>query len=103
MSAANRPVISSSTASVTYDANFTITTSARVRGAVQAMLVAPGFHTHGVAMGQRMIEMQASPVTNSNSWTVLAPPNSTVIAPGVHLLFIVRDGVPSAGKWLKLA
>jgi len=102
MSATSRPAIATLPASVAFGATFSITTTTRVRGTVQIMLNAPGFHTHSVGMGQRQIEILGTPVANSMQWNIVAPPNATVISPGVYLLFVVRDGIPSEGKWLKL-
>lgn len=68
-------------------------------GAVVAMLSNPGFTTHGVNMGQRMIELKVS--TNSNGQlTIKAPPNHSYTPPGFYLLFISVNGIPSEGRWV---
>ena len=76
--------------------------SFRLPGTVQVVLSAPGFHTHAVAMGQRMVMLAFEAMSYTTSFTVTAPNNASVIQPGVHLLFLVNDGIPSEGVWVKL-
>ena len=59
----------------------------------------PGFHTHGQAMGQRMVVMKAVAGTGIS---VGAPSNASVMPMGVYLMFVVQGGVPSEGVWIEL-
>jgi hypothetical protein len=34
---------------------------------------------------------------------VQAPDNATILAPGYCMLFVVSGGVPSLGRWVRLA
>ncbi|KAL9117732.1 MAG: hypothetical protein Q9187_005730 [Circinaria calcarea] len=104
ISANVRPIIASPPM-IGYNSTFQVeaTLSDRsVNGKTQVVLSHPGFHTHGVAMGQRMVMMEHTTVANSNSISVTSPGNASVMPPGVYLLFVVNNGVPSEGVWIKL-
>ena len=105
MSAPSRPVITSSPPTITYGATFELEGtlySFRLPGTVQVVLSAPGFHTHAVAMGQRMVMLASEAVAYTTTFNVTAPNNGSVMQPGIHLLFLVNDGIPSEGVWVKL-
>ncbi len=67
-------------------------------------------------MGQRMVmlgfeasanavieEASATPAAvNSTGFTVAAPRDASVMPPGVCLFFVVYEGVPSEGMWVKV-
>jgi hypothetical protein len=57
--------------------------------AVSYSRVVQGFYTYGQAMGQRMVKM---------GFKVFAPRGESVISPGICLLFVVGDDIPSEGK-----
>ncbi|SJX60989.1 Glyoxaloxidase 2 [Sporisorium reilianum f. sp. reilianum] len=63
----------------------------------KVVLVRTGFSTHGMNMGQRMIELKTSHQGSTLSVAQL-PPNPNLFAPGPALAFVVVDGVPSQGK-----
>jgi hypothetical protein len=67
-----------------------------------ARLIHPGFRTHGVAMGQRSVELEVTKVNRDGRYDIVMPPNLTVITRGVYLLFIEADGVPKNGTWVQL-
>lgn len=102
-----RPVITDLPASITYGSSFTLSTrlekGARVRGVVQINLVAQGFHTHGQAMTQKLVSCGFKAVANSYDFTVTTPRDASVIPPGIYLMFVVSDGIPSEGEWIELA
>ena len=66
------------------------------------MLHRPGFSTHALAMGQRMVQLNSSYTGNSDGSGVLhvsqMPPNPSIMAPGPALIFVVVNGVPSIGQ-----
>ena len=64
------------------------------------VLMNPGFHTHAVGMGMRMVTMEFSAV--GNNFEVTAPRDASVMQPGVYLLFLVTGGIPSGGVWVQL-
>lgn len=107
ISSHGRPLIISLPASIFYGRTFLIEArlerGARIRSNVQINLIAPGFHTHGQAMGQKMVKMGFKAIANSYGFKVYAPRDASVIAPGVYLMFVVQDGVPSVGKWVSIA
>ncbi|KAL3422345.1 WSC domain-containing protein [Phlyctema vagabunda] len=107
ISSHGRPLITAQPASIAYGASFTIEArlerGARLRGDTQITLVAPGFHTHGQAMGQKLVRLGFRAAPNSYAFTVQAPRDASVIPPGVYLLFVVQDDVPSVGKWISIA
>ena len=105
MTAAARPIITRAPKAIRYGATFHISAGINgkhLRGTVKVMLGGLGFHTHAVGMNQRMLQLAIKPVPNSNLFTVTAPPGASVLAPGVYLIYAVRNGVPSKGVWVKL-
>ncbi|KAB8339041.1 hypothetical protein FH972_021977 [Carpinus fangiana] len=98
MKAPSRPKINSADATVKPGASFKASLNFNglpTQGTIVAMLSNPGFTTHGVNMGQRMVELK---VTNSNGQlTLKAPPNYSYAPPGFYLLFISVNGIPSEG------
>ena len=104
MSASSRPSISSIPQAITYNSTFTMqaTLPAKGVGNVQVVLSGPGFHTHGQAMSQRMVMMQFHSMVNSSLIAVVTPRDASVMPPGVYLVFVVEDGIPSVGSWLQL-
>ncbi|RDW79929.1 galactose oxidase-like [Coleophoma cylindrospora] len=102
-----RPVITTFPANITYGTTFNIEArlelGARIRGNVQINLLAHGFHTHGVGMGQRMVKMGFKMVANSYEITVHAPRDASIISPGIYMLFVVEDDIPSVGQWISIA
>ena len=106
MSADARPIITSSPPLVGYNSTFQIQATlsgSSITGKTQVVLSHPGFHTHGVAMGQRMVMMEFTTVANSTSIQVTSPGNASVMPPGVYLLFVVNNGIPSEGVWMKIS
>lgn len=102
MDATERPEIVQAPDDLTYGNEFEVDCS--IKGAkVEVVLSNPGFHTHAVAMAQRMISLATQTNEADNKVRVTAPPGSSTAQPGVYLLFVVVDGIPSEGKWVKLA
>lgn len=105
MNSNNRPIISAIPSSITLDTTFTVTLNRNGQagdGKLEAMLSHPGFSTHGVHMGQRMIELIIEKEVNG-IMTIRAPPNYSYAPAGWYLLFVNVAGWPSEGKWIKLA
>jgi hypothetical protein len=84
-----------------YGKSFAIKSSSE--GKVEVVLVNPRFHTHAIAMGQRMIKLGTNPGKASGQRVVYAPPGPSTAQPGVYLMFLVVDGIPSEGQWIKLS
>jgi hypothetical protein len=71
-----------------------------------AVVIRPGFSTHGLNMGQRFVQLDTTyTVTDQGAITLHVsqlPPNAAVIAPGPAMIFIVVNGVPSVGQFVML-
>ncbi|KAH8823555.1 copper radical oxidase variant A [Flagelloscypha sp. PMI_526] len=67
-----------------------------------AVLVRPGWTTHAMNMGQRMLQLKNSYTVKDDGTIVLhcaqMPPNANIFQPGPALFFVVVNGVPSVGK-----
>lgn len=75
-------------------------TSARV------VLVRPGFSTHAMNMGQRLLQLNHTfQVADSGDITLhvaQVPPNPNLLTPGPVLMFVVVGEVPSVGKMVNV-
>lgn len=65
----------------------------------KVVLIRTGFSTHGMNMGQRMLELR-SKVQGNTLHVAQAPSNPNLFAPGPALAFVVVNGVPSQGKFV---
>ena len=54
-------------------------------------------------MGQRMVVMSFVAAGGENAFVVTAPRDASVMPPGVYLVFVVNNGIPSEGVWVELA
>ncbi|MEY2498630.1 MAG: hypothetical protein QOD12_2186, partial [Verrucomicrobiota bacterium] len=57
--------------------------------------------THSFNSDQRYVEL-AIVRRSANELTLQAPPDSYVAPPGYYMLFVLRDGVPSVGRFIRL-
>ncbi|RKO85116.1 glyoxal oxidase N-terminus-domain-containing protein, partial [Blyttiomyces helicus] len=101
MSASSRPVITESPQFIEYNTDFTIQVAGAVEGQTTVMLSHPGFSTHGVHHGQRMVQL-ASNTTVSGEITVSSPPDASIMPPGNYLLFATVAGIPSEAAWVRI-
>lgn len=73
---------------------------------VKVLLYHGGFVTHGVHMGQVMVEMEAlTPKLKgltSKTWRVSARIPDIKLAPGPYVIYVVVDGVPGVGKFVSV-
>ncbi|KAH9942381.1 DUF1929-domain-containing protein [Epithele typhae] len=67
----------------------------------KVVVIRTGFSTHGMNMGQRMIELDSTYTGQPDGSATLhvsqMPPNAAAYPPGPALLFVVVNGVPSVG------
>ncbi|KAE8717413.1 Glyoxal oxidase-related protein [Hibiscus syriacus] len=74
---------------------------------VSVTLFAPAFNTHSFSMNQRLLVLENDKVTamgNSVYNVDATTPRSGNLAPsGFYLLFVVHQGIPSQGIWIKLS
>lgn len=80
---------------------------------IYVTLVAPSFTTHSFAMNQRLLVLDMgnvrkssakTPGSKSNYYSVesYAPARPELAPPGYYLLFVVCEGVPSRGMWVRI-
>ena len=67
-------------------------------------LIRPGFTTHAMNMGQRMLQLNHTYTAYQNGTITLhtaqLPPNPNVFQPGPAFLFVTISGVPSNGTYV---
>lgn len=97
-----RPTISSAPSKIGYGSTYTMTVtlpSGTKASDVLVNLMELGYHTHGLAFDQRMVQLVVSDLSpDGKTLTVVGPPNARVFPPGVAYAFVLADGVPSIGK-----
>ncbi|GMI83104.1 RUBY PARTICLES IN MUCILAGE [Hibiscus trionum] len=73
---------------------------------VAVTMVAPPFNTHSFSMNQRLLVLGNDKVTTSEksmyNIDVTAPRSGNIAPAGFYLLFVVHQGIPSKGIWVKL-
>ncbi|KAA3453645.1 aldehyde oxidase GLOX-like [Gossypium australe] len=73
---------------------------------VSVTMVAPAFNTHSFSMNQRLLVLGNDKVAALGKATYdidVTTPRSGSLAPsGFYLLFVVHQGIPSKGIWVKL-
>jgi hypothetical protein len=94
-----RPVIDTAPAYVDYGAGFDIGT-ADASSITDVALVSLGQNTHSLNMQQHYVPLSFAPGASQLAATAPANPNDA--PPGYYMLFILRDGVPSVAKIVKL-
>ena len=67
-------------------------------------LIRPGFTTHAMNMGQRILELNHTYTVESNGTIILhtaqPPPNPNLFQPGPAMLFVTINGIPSNGTFV---
>lgn len=94
-----RPTFTVSSKDWEYGQTVDVTIPQGVAG-VKISLNAAVSSTHGYNMGQRTI----FPATTCSGTVcrVTAPPNANISPPGWHMLFVLKNGVPSIGQWVRI-
>lgn len=72
---------------------------------LQIVLYEGGYVTHSVHMGHRMIYLDHQkwrPWRRRQKVSVRMPPNYSVAPPGAYVIFVVVDGVPSEGQFVRV-
>ena len=102
MDAPRRPFLPAYPISVKYNEKFQIAAEG-AREDVVVRLSYSGFHTHGVDMGARMVQLKADLGPDGDDFIdVTSPFNPTIMPPGVYMLWVIEKGIPSEAVWLKL-
>ncbi|KAF5176870.1 Aldehyde oxidase glox1 [Thalictrum thalictroides] len=104
-----RPRITACPEIINYRQTMSITFSVpeyRSARQVSVRILAPSFTTHSLAMNQRMVILRVVEVRQVVMWTyeitAVGPPLAEVAPSGYYLMFLVHDGTPSSGTWVKL-
>ncbi|KAF8268119.1 glyoxal oxidase [Lactarius quietus] len=67
-------------------------------------LIRPGFSTHAMNMGQRIMQLNNTYTVDSNGTLILhtaqLPPNPNLFQPGPAFLFVTINGIPSNGTYV---
>ncbi|KAL2942420.1 Aldehyde oxidase GLOX, partial [Bienertia sinuspersici] len=73
---------------------------------VSVNIIAPSFTTHSLAMNQRMVVLRMSRISQVSlgmyNVGLVGPSTPNIAPPGHYLLYVVHDGIPSSGMWIKL-
>jgi hypothetical protein len=73
-------------------------------GNTTVWVIRPGFTTHGMNMGQRIMQLNTTFSVQSNGTIILhtaqLPPYPNLFQPGPALLFVTINGIPSNGTFL---
>ena len=57
-----------------------------------------GYVTHATHSNSRLVTLQSALSTDKSTLSITGPPNGNVYPPGPGWLYLVVDGIPSAGK-----
>lgn len=114
-SATSRPVPSGIPSQLSYGGNpFDVTVPASsysgssnsAAANTTVVLTRGGFTTHGMNMGQRMLQLNNTYTVNSDGSLTLhvaqVPPNPNLLTPGPCLFWVVINGVPSNGTMVQV-
>ena len=95
-----RPTITSAPAGVGYAGQFTINTpnAAQIES---VSLLAPIAVTHQTDPAQRYIKLPIL-ARNNGSITTRTPAHGNIAPPGDYMLFVVQDGIPSVGRFMRI-
>ena len=73
-------------------------------GNTTVWVIRPGFTTHGMNMGQRMLQLNNTFTVSKDGTITLhtaqLPPYPNIFQPGPALLFVTMNGIPSNGTFL---
>ncbi|KAI5777380.1 putative galactose oxidase [Geopyxis carbonaria] len=81
---------------------FDVSTTAKE---IKVSLYHGGFVTHSVHMGHRMMFLNYSNWKSGQAKqtiSVRSPPNKNVAPPGDYVIYVVADGIPSVGKFVRI-
>lgn len=100
-----RPTITGAPKTVSYNTAFTVTFTVTTRvGVVAVYQNSAPFTTHSYAQGQRSIVLKSSAPVKSGagySMQVTGAPSNNIAPPAYYILFVVQNGIPSKGVWVK--
>ncbi|KAI8635344.1 hypothetical protein F5Y19DRAFT_8141 [Xylariaceae sp. FL1651] len=99
-SAKPRPTFTITNKDWSYSSTITITLGAAAAGKMQVSLLGAVSSTHGNSMGARTLFPAVT--CAGTTCTVTAPPNAHVCPPGWYQLFVLQDGIPAVGQYVRI-
>ncbi|KAI0966839.1 WSC domain-containing protein [Xylaria arbuscula] len=95
-----RPTFTITNKDWTYSSIITVTLGATPTGTIQASLLGSVSSTHGNSMGARTLFPTITCV--GRICTVTAPPTKYICPPGWYQLYILQDGIPAVGQYVRI-
>ena len=95
-----RPAITAAPTNVGYASNFTIGFS-NATSIERVVLTRLSGSTHGIHFDQRQVVLDCSGQGSPKMCS--SPPNSNVAPPGIYMLFVLSQGVPSVATYVTLS
>lgn len=100
-----RPGIQGYPRAIKYNQVFAVTFGIGARaGGVECVMNSAPYSTHSYSQGQRQARLKTSvPVKVGGGWSVqcTAVPSANVLPPSYYMFFVVQNGIPSRGVWVK--
>ncbi|KAG0593030.1 hypothetical protein KC19_1G299800 [Ceratodon purpureus] len=101
----NRPAMTGWPRTLKYKQVFVVTFNVPARnGGVEVIMNSAPYVTHTYAQGQRQVKLKTTaPVKAGRGWSVQATavPGATIAPPSYYIMFLVQNGIPSNGVWVK--
>ncbi|KAI1757039.1 WSC domain-containing protein [Xylaria castorea] len=95
-----RPTFTIANKDWTYGSKITVTLGVNFVGTIKASLLGAVSSTHGNSMGARTLMPAVTCVLKT--CTVTAPPSKYIAPPGWYQLFILQDGIPAVGQYVRI-
>ncbi|KAI1203068.1 WSC domain-containing protein [Nemania serpens] len=95
-----RPTFTVTNKDWSYGSTISVTLGALPTGTIKASLLGSVSSTHGNSMGARTLFPTIS--CTRSTCTVTAPPNKYICPPGWYQLFILQDGIPAVGQYVRI-
>ncbi|KAI1279043.1 WSC domain-containing protein [Xylaria sp. FL0933] len=95
-----RPTFTIANKDWTYGSVVTVTLGATPTGKIQASLLGSVSSTHGNSMGARTLFPTVT--CTGKTCVVTAPPTKYICPPGWYQLYILQDGIPAVGQYVRI-
>ncbi|KAI1118865.1 WSC domain-containing protein [Nemania sp. NC0429] len=95
-----RPTFTITNKDWSYGSTISVTLGGLPTGTIKASLLGSVSSTHGNSMGARTLFPAIS--CTRTACTVTAPPSKYIAPPGWYQLFILQDGIPAVGQYVRI-
>ncbi|KAI0457698.1 WSC domain-containing protein [Xylaria acuta] len=95
-----RPTFTVANKDWSYGSTITVTLGANAAGTIKASLLGAVSSTHGNSMGARTL--MPAVTCALKTCTVTAPPGKYIAPPGWYQFFILQDGIPAVGQYVRI-